>query len=920
MSEPSTNQKGRIRILLLEDNRADAELCIHKLESSGLTAEAEIVNTSQQFIEKALANPYDIVLSDYRLPSWSAMEALRWLRASGRDIPLIVVTGTLDNELAIECIKNGANDYVLKNNLDRLPVALRRALEERTLRQERNRAEEELRKSEEQYRLLFYSNPHPMWVSDSETLRFLAVNNAAIRHYGYSLREFLSMTVKDICPSEDVERFLKSLDRRVNTGETYNAVWKHRKKDGSVINVEVSSQPIVFGSVDAQLVLAHDVTAQRRAEAQLRDSKEQLQLLLDSTAEGILGVDLEGNYTFSNSACLRILGYESADALYGKNLHRLVHHTKADGSPYPEEECPILNSLRKDVPFQLADDVFWRRDGTSFPVEYWSYPVHREGQVVGGVVTFFDISRRKQSQELLRRSEEQYRSIVEGAPYGIFRVDKDGRVVIANPAFVAMLGYENRERVVGLNAVTDIFLDSAEYTRAISAFELAGANTPYETKWKRKDETTITVRLAGWPFMDERGQPAGFEVFVEDISQRLLLQKQFEHAQRMEAVGRLAGGVSHDFNNLLMIISSYAQLLEESPHDPALVRQYAGQVRDATSRAGRVVRQLLAFSRRQPMEPATLDLNYVVADLGKMLPRLLGEDIELVTTLGTNLGKVRADRGQIEQVIMNLAVNARDAMPKGGHLTIETNNVELDSAYSQRQLGDVPPGNYVMLAVSDTGIGVDSETQAHIFEPFFTTKEAGKGTGLGLATVYGIVKQSHGFVWVYSELNKGSTFKIYLPRIDVSRHAEEVSGDAKIAPGGTETILLVEDELALRVVSRVYLESKGYAILEAGNATEALNLCKSYAHKIHVLITDMVMPGMGGVELAKAALKMLPELAIILVSGYADRTSADDATAIEASFLQKPFSLDALARLVRARVDEPGYRRGADANHRNLTE
>ena len=291
-----------------------------------------------------------------------------------------------------------------------------------------------------------------------------------------------------------------------------------------------------------------------------------------------------------------------------------------------------------------------------------------------------------------------------------------------------------------------------------------------------------------------------------------------------------------------------------------------------------------------------------------MLPRLLGEDIELVTTLGTNLGKVRADRGQIEQVIMNLAVNARDAMPKGGHLTVETKNVELDTRSSPGHLGDVPPGNYVMLAVSDTGIGMDAETQANIFEPFFTTKESGKGTGLGLATVYRIVKQSRGFIWVDSELNKGSTFKIYLPRIDVPKAAEPVSRSAQIAPGGTETILLVEDELALRVVSRVYLESKGYAILEAGNATEALKVCKNYQREIDVLITDMVMPGMGGIELAKAALEVRPQLSIILVSGYADRTPTDDATAIGASFLQKPFSLDALARLVRTRIEEPRYR------------
>ncbi|HYL12856.1 MAG TPA: PAS domain S-box protein [Terriglobales bacterium] len=909
MTEPRADEDGTIRILMLEDNQADADLCTRKLRSAGLPVDVDVVKTSQEFIERAAAQVYDIVLTDYRLSHWSGLDAVHWLRSSGRDTPLILFTDTLDAELAIECLKNGVSGYVLKDNLDRLPIAVRRVLEQRKLREQRDRAEQELRKSEEQYRLLFYANPHPMWVFDSETLRFLAVNNAALQHYGYSLREFLSMTVKEIRPPEDMERFLKSADRRVDSGETYRALWRHRKKDGTVIDVEISSQPIVFGSVNAQLVLAHDVTAQRRAEAELRDNKEQLQLLLDSTAEGILGVDLQGNYTLSNSACLRMLGYDSAEVLRGKNLHRLMHHTKADGSPYPEDECPILKSLRKGVPFQLADEVFWRRDGTSFPVEYWSYPLQRDGQVVGGVVTFFDISRRRQSEESLRRSEEQYRSIIEGAPYGIFRVDKDDQVVMANPAFVALLAYENRERVVGLNAVTDIFLDSTEYRSAISAFEVGGTSTRYDTKWKRGDGTSITVRLAGRQLVDEHGNSLGFEVFVEDITERRVLQKQFEHAQRMEAVGRLAGGVAHDFNNLLMIISSYAQLLEESPSDPEMVIQYARQVREATSRAASVTRQLLAFSRKQVLEPMTLDLNNVVVDLGKMLPRLLGEDIEVVTVPALALGKVRADRGQIEQVIMNLAVNARDAMPEGGHLTIETSNVELDAQYSQRYAADVPPGNYVMLAVSDTGTGMDAEIQAHIFEPFFTTKDAGKGTGLGLATVYGIVKQSRGFIWVYSELAKGTTFKIYLPRIDVPTDTEQVSPVTKIAPGGSETILLVEDELALRLVSRVYLESKGYAILEAGNATEALKICRSYKREIQVLITDMVMPGLGGIELAKAALELRPELSIILVSGYADRTPSDDARAIGARFLQKPFSLDALARLVRARIEEPRYRK-----------
>jgi PAS domain S-box-containing protein len=903
MTEPRTDRDKTIRILILEDNQADADLCIGALTSAGLPVDVDVVNTSKKFVERALAHDYDIVVADYRLSHWSGLDALHWLRSSGRDTPFILVTDTMFPELAIECLKNGVHGYVLKDNLDRLPITVRRVMEERKLRERSDRAEQELRKSEEQYRLLFHANPHPMWVFDSETLHFLAVNNAAVRHYGYSLSEFLSMTVQDIRPPEELPHFLKTVGR--DSGETFSQLWKHRKKDGTVIEVEISSQPIVFGAVNARLVLAHDVTAQRRAEAQLREHKEQLQLLLDSTAEGILGVDQEGNYTLSNPACLRLLGYDSADALRGKNLHRLVHHTKADGSPYPEDECPILKSLRQGVPFQLADEVFWRRDGTSFPVEYWSHPLYHERRVIGGVVTFFDITQRKQSEETLRRSEEQYRSIIEGAPYGIFRLDKDGRLVMANPAFVTMLGYESRERVLELNAITDIFLDSTEYNSAISAFETGGTSTRYDTRWKRNDGTTITVRLAGRQLTNQHGHSAGFEVFVEDITERTMLQKQFEHAQRMEAIGRLAGGVAHDFNNLLMIISSYAQLLEDSPGDPEMVAQYARQVRETASRAAGVTRQLLAFSRKQVLDPTTLDLNSVVVDLSKMLRRLLGEDVEVVTVLGPSLGKVRADRGQIEQVIMNLAVNARDAMPKGGHLTIETNNVELDIQYSQRYAADVPPGNYVMLAVSDTGTGMDSETQSHIFEPFFTTKDAGKGTGLGLATIYGIVKQSRGFIWVYSELDKGTTFKIYLPRTDVPAETEQGSRATRIAPGGSETILLAEDELVLRLVSRVYLESKGYAILEAGNATEALKICKSYEREIQVLITDMVMPGLSGIELAKAALELRPKLSVILVSGYADRASNDDARTIGASFLQKPYSLDALARLVRARIDEP---------------
>jgi PAS domain S-box-containing protein len=739
-----------------------------------------------------------------------------------------------------------------------------------------------------------------MWVFDRETLSFLTVNDAALRHYGYSLKEFLSMTVSDIRSEEDQERFLAAVKNPRHNGPSDRELRSHRKKDGTVIDVEISSQPIVFRAVNAELVLAHDVTAQRRAEMEVRQGKEQLQLLLDSTAEAIYAIDVNGACTLCNAACLRLLGYSRDSELLAKNMHALMHHTRPDGRAYPVEECRILQAFRQRKGTHVTDEVLWRADGTSFPAEYWSYPVHNNGRVLGSVVTFFDITQRKKSEEALRRSESRYRSIIERAPYGVFRVDQSGRIAMANSAFAAMLGYQAPDEVLGLNTGTDIYLNSTEQQRARD-YASEDPAVGYETKWQRKDGKTITVRLGGRRLPDDDELPGGFDVFVEDITEHRSLQKQFEHAQKMEAVGRLAGGVAHDFNNLLMIISGYAQLLDESSADPKKVVEYATRIQDASSKAATVTRQLLAYSRKQVLEPTVLDLSYVVKDLAKMLPRLLGDDVETVMDLDPQVGTVRADRGQIEQVIMNLAVNARDAMPQGGRLTIATSNVALDASYYQGV--EVPPGQYVLLAVSDTGIGMNAETQVHIFEPFYTTKEAGKGTGLGLATVYGIVKQSNGFIWVYSEPDKGSIFKIYLPRIDAAADSDESLQLIQVPSAGTETLLLVEDEAALRNVCRVYLESKGYTVLEAGNAKEAMKICQSYDRPIHVLITDIVMPGLGGLELAKSALELRPALSVVLVSGYTDRPLDREAIGF-GKFLQKPFSFDALARTVRSLLDK----------------
>ena len=387
------------------------------------------------------------------------------------------------------------------------------------------------------------------------------------------------------------------------------------------------------------------------------------------------------------------------------------------------------------------------------------------------------------------------------------------------------------------------------------------------------------------------------------IAERETMEKQLLQAQKMEAIGQLTGGIAHDFNNMLTVILGYSELMLHNlrPGDPARIN--IEQIKEAGERATALTRQLLAFSRRQVLQPKVLDLNAVLTNLDRMLQRLIGEDIDLVTAPAMRLGHVKVDRGQIEQVIMNLAVNSRDAMPQGGKLTIETANAELDEAYAREHVS-VKPGPYVMVAVSDTGCGMDAETQAHIFEPFFTTKEPSKGTGLGLATVYGIVKQSGGYIWVYSEVGRGTTFKIYLPQVEEAAETVEPVGAAAQATRGQETILLVEDDAPLRKLSRSILLANGYAVLEARHGKEAIQVSEQHSGPIHLLVTDVVMPEMGGTEAAGRLTSMRPGLKVLFLSGYADEAvHRHGMLAPGANFLPKPFTPDGLARKVREVLD-----------------
>jgi nitrogen-specific signal transduction histidine kinase/ActR/RegA family two-component response regulator len=392
-------------------------------------------------------------------------------------------------------------------------------------------------------------------------------------------------------------------------------------------------------------------------------------------------------------------------------------------------------------------------------------------------------------------------------------------------------------------------------------------------------------------------------VLAHDVTEHRKLEQQFRYAQKMEAIGRLAGGVAHDFNNLLMVIGSHVQLLREHLREPERVDRYANQIMGAIERATLLTKQLLAFGRKQIQDLRVLDLNVLVPEFCKMLPGLLGADIELAVRTSPRLCRVFSDKAQVEQVIMNLVINSRDAMPKGGTITIETDRTKLGREYFPTHGVSATPGEYAMLAITDTGAGMDSETQSHIFEPFFTTKEPGKGTGLGLSTVYGIVKQSGGYIWVYSEPGIGTSFKVYLPYAETAVEAEPQVQVEEPSAGGEETILLVEDEAALRTAVCEFLESRGYRVLSAGNAAEALQIATSHSGAIDLLLTDLVMPGIGGLELAEKMAELRPGISLVYMSGYTEQTVRPGAFEKPQFYIQKPFSLPALSSIARRALD-----------------
>ena len=552
--------------------------------------------------------------------------------------------------------------------------------------------------------------------------------------------------------------------------------------------------------------------------------------------------------------------------------------------------------------FALTVGVYYSLAGEHTPAEYRRSLAHLGLFVaVALLICWFNAALRA-TQDSLRRSEINFRSLVMNAPYGICRCDALGILQDANPALVQMFGYANASELTGRH-LGSLYADAQQWFFTADYFHARKAFNDLTVECVRKDGSPIVARISG-RIIPNGKEGDNFEIFMEDITENRTLELQLRQAQKMEAIGRLAGGIAHDFNNLLMVISGYSEFLLERLGSDQRLRGPAQEISNATQRATSLTRQLLAFSRKQMLTPKVLDLNEAVTENLKMLTRMIGEDIDLVMVPGPALGAVRADPGQIDQVIMNLAVNARDAMPQGGKLTIETANITLNENFA-RTHSPLTPGEYVMLSISDTGVGMDTETQSRIFEPFFTTKGT-KGTGLGLSTVYGIVKQSGAYIFVDSQPQRGTAFRAYFPRVDENEDAAsaQVTLELPREGRGQETILLVEDESNLRRLARQYLETQGYQILEAEDGAAALQIAIGHLGPIDLLLTDVVMPGMNGRELAEQIAAQRPETRVLYMSGYTENAIGHDGL-LDAgvNLLQKPFSLPTLKERVRELLD-----------------
>jgi nitrogen fixation negative regulator NifL len=1003
-----------LNILIVEDSQDDADLIVAELRRAGFAPKWKRVELEADFLAEIKKLP-DIILSDYSMPQFSGLRAAQLLQASSLNIPFILISGTVGEDVAVEAMKHGATDYLLKDRIARLGRAVEQAMEEKRSREEHKRAEASLNL----FRTLIDRSIDGIEVIDPGTGRFLDVNETACQRLGYTREELLSLRVPDIDPAGvTFDSWAKNVQEIRQTG--FKIIeGQHRRKDGSTFPVEINVRYVTLER-DYLIAAVRDITERKHADEKLRQSEADLAEGQRVARLGSWRFDIAGNKVRWSDELYRIFDVKpaafhdtfedflncvlpedrtrvlqtNADARANggsfemeyqirtrsgnlKTIQEIGHATKdASGKvvslfgtaqditerkqaekklrqlSHAVEQSPVsvvitdikgnieyVNRKFTEVTGYSLAEIFGKNPrllkSGEMPVEAyqqlwktiskggtWSGEFHNRkkngelywesasispifddtGKPTHYVAVKEDMTERRRAENALRASEERFRLVTENASDLITVINNEGVIRFQSPSVERILGYKP-EDWLDRNAFE--FVHPEDVTAATAALQRK-VNEPdrppilVDFRMRHHDGSWRIMQVIGQSIPKQKSE--GFIVLnSRDITENRKLEEQFRQSQKMEAFGQLAGGVAHDFNNILAVIQMQAGMLRMEQDLSQIQMDYATEIEKSAQRAANLTRQLLMFSRRQSMQARDVNLNEVIANMTKMLHRIIGEDIQMHLKYATQQPFIHADAGMMDQVLLNLTVNCRDAMPKGGDLFLETSLVEFDEL-AVAQSYKARPGQFACLTVSDTGCGIPPEIIPRIFEPFFTTKDVGKGTGLGLATVFGIVQQHQGWINVYSEPGHGTTFRIYLPTSLQTADQQSLPPALESMRGGDETILLVEDDSSLRISVRNALSRLGYHVLEAHTGFNALEMWHQHRDKIGLLFTDMVMPdGMTGKELAEKLLQFNPKLKVIYTSGYsADVASRDILLDEGVNFLAKPFEAHVLAQTVRA--------------------
>lgn len=888
--------KAALKVLIVEDNATEASILQHAFEEHGYeVAVAESLSQAQSCLETGQP---DIVVVDYHLPDGPGDQLLPKCKEMASPVVSVVITGDPRPELALQFMRMGADAYIrkpldpeyvvelcAKARRERCMIRVEELLERRT---------QELRQSEALLRSISETTSAGIIVFQGD--RFVYANKAMEMITGYSPEEIIGNRFWSFIHPEYREMvrergFARQRGEKLPNRYEFKILTKFGEErwiDTAAVLTEWRGAPAVVATI-------FDITERKRAEEDLKESERRYAELFDNASDIVYVHDLDGNLLAFNRAGEVITGYSREEALT-MNVKQIV------APEYLQTVQKMIDAKLRGLPRTTYEVQLVRKDGSRIFVEVSSQVVYQNGQpfAVEGIAR--DITERKK----IEAERDRLIKALEHSADAIVITDADANIQYVNPAFERMTGY-SRGEVIGQNPrILKSGKHGPDFYKDMWDTITRGDVWTGRITNRRKDGSLYLERCTISSVRDGSGRIVNYVAVKRDITERVALEERLRQSQKMEAVGQLAGGIAHDFNNILTAISGYSDLLLRNLKDGDPKRTYAEEIKKASARAASLTQQLLAFSRRQVISPKIVNLNHIVKDMARMLERVIGENIDLVTQLSEDLWNVKVDPGQIEQVIMNLSVNAKDAMPGGGKLIIETANVHLDEEYAKTH-APMQPGPYVMLAVTDTGCGMDAETLSHIFEPFFTTKEKGKGTGLGLATVYGIVKQSDGYIWVYSEPGKGTTFKIYFPPVWEELPEEDTSERHVGDLTGRETILLVEDEYSVRQLLKNVLETHGYKVLDAGNGEDALAVADEYEGEIHLLITDVVMPGMGGPALSEKLLQTRPSVKVIYMSGYTNDALLHHGDLKEGTaYLQKPFPLNSLVEKAREVLNGSG--------------